>query len=129
MFARVFGIMEASNLGMLISYLPSALAFYACCRMLGYKRIWSFVTAILFGFTFIIRGGTCITCFFLSRTSCRSQRGVLAHPGEQAAPDRWALVLVLHRHELSAGTEQPLQPQHVFAIALFQHRAEFLARA
>jgi phosphoglycerol transferase len=52
MFARVFGIMAASNLGMLISYLPSALAFYACCRMLGYQRIWSFVTAILFGFTF-----------------------------------------------------------------------------
>jgi phosphoglycerol transferase len=52
MFARTFGLMEASNLAILISYLSAALAFYACCRVLGYKRIWSFVTAILFGFTF-----------------------------------------------------------------------------
>lgn len=50
--ARWFGLMQASNLGLLLSYLPSAWAFYACCRMLRYERLWSFVGAILFAFTF-----------------------------------------------------------------------------
>lgn len=50
--ARWFGLMEASNFSMILSYLPSALAFYACCRMLKYRKLWSFVAAVLFGFTF-----------------------------------------------------------------------------
>jgi hypothetical protein len=50
--ARWFGLMEASNLSIILSYLPSALAFYACCRMLKYRKLWSFVAAVLFGFTF-----------------------------------------------------------------------------
>jgi hypothetical protein len=50
--ARWFGLGQATNLGLLLSYLPSAWAFYACCRMLRYQRLWSFVGAILFAFTF-----------------------------------------------------------------------------
>jgi hypothetical protein len=50
--ARWFGLAQATNLGLLLSYVPSALAFYACCRMLRYPRLWSFVGAILFAFTF-----------------------------------------------------------------------------
>jgi hypothetical protein len=50
--ARWFGLMQASNLGLLMSYVPSALAFYGCCRMLRYARLWSFVGALLFAFTF-----------------------------------------------------------------------------
>src|ERR1051326_4174559 len=52
MVARAVGLLQTSNFGILISSLPSAVVFYACCRMLGYKRIWSFVAGILFGFTF-----------------------------------------------------------------------------
>jgi hypothetical protein len=50
--AKWFGLALATNLGLLMSYVPSALAFYACCRMLRYPRLWSFVGAILFAFTF-----------------------------------------------------------------------------
>jgi hypothetical protein len=36
--ARWFGLAQATNLGLLLSYVPSALAFYACCRLLRYPR-------------------------------------------------------------------------------------------
>lgn len=52
MVARAFGLMQASNLGILLCYVPSTLAFYVCCRLMRYPRAWSFAGAILFGFTF-----------------------------------------------------------------------------
>jgi phosphoglycerol transferase len=50
--ARWFGLAQATNLGLLVTYVPSAVVFYACCRMLRFQRLWSFVAAVLFGFTY-----------------------------------------------------------------------------
>ncbi len=52
LLARLFGLFAAANLGVLLGYVTSALAFYACCRLLRFRRLWSFVGAVLFAFTY-----------------------------------------------------------------------------
>ena len=50
--ARGIGLFAAANLAVLLGYVTSALAFYACCRWLRFRRLWSFVGAVLFAFTY-----------------------------------------------------------------------------
>ena len=49
---RVFGLFQATNLALVLGHVLSALAFYYCCRLLRYNRIWAWVGAILFAFTY-----------------------------------------------------------------------------
>jgi len=35
-----------------VTYIPSAVVFYFCCRLFRYQRLWSFVAAVLFAFTY-----------------------------------------------------------------------------
>jgi hypothetical protein len=51
MAARRTGLIIASNLGLLASFLASATSFYACCRMLRWRREWAAAGALLFAFT------------------------------------------------------------------------------
>lgn len=50
--AKVVGLLTAANLGVLFGYLSTAVAFYACCRLLRFRREWAFVGAGLFAFTY-----------------------------------------------------------------------------
>jgi hypothetical protein len=50
--ANLFGLYQACNLGMLLAHVFSAVSFYACCRILRYHRLWSFVGAALYGLTY-----------------------------------------------------------------------------
>lgn len=52
LLAKVFGLFTAANLGVVLGYVTNALAFYACCRLLRFQRLWSFVGAVLFAFTY-----------------------------------------------------------------------------
>jgi len=52
LLAKIFGLFAAANLAVLLGYVTSALAFYACCRLLQFRRLWSFVGAVLFAFTY-----------------------------------------------------------------------------
>jgi phosphoglycerol transferase len=50
--AKCIGVYQAGNFSMLLAHLLSALSFYFCCRFLKHARIWSFVGAVLFSFTY-----------------------------------------------------------------------------
>jgi hypothetical protein len=50
--ARVTGLNVASNLAVLMAAVTSALSFYGCARYLRSKRLWCFVGALLFAFTY-----------------------------------------------------------------------------
>ncbi len=52
MASKVIGIFAASNLGILLGHILSAVSFYLCCRFMKYARTWSFVGAILFSFAY-----------------------------------------------------------------------------
>ena len=52
--ARIFGLFEASNLIMMLAHVTGALVFYLCCRMMRFQKLWSFVAAVLFGFTYYV---------------------------------------------------------------------------
>ncbi len=52
LLAKGVGLFTAANLGVLLGYLSTALAFYACCRLLRFRREWAFVGAALFAFTY-----------------------------------------------------------------------------
>ena len=56
LFAKVFGVFQASNFAVLLGHVLSAISFYLCCRFLRHSRVWSFVGAALFSFTYY--------CFF-----------------------------------------------------------------
>lgn len=50
--ARCCGVFVASNVGVLLAHIMSAVSFYFCCRFMRYSRTWSFVGAVLFSFTY-----------------------------------------------------------------------------
>ncbi|MDB6018288.1 MAG: hypothetical protein JWR19_2777 [Pedosphaera sp.] len=50
--AKVVGVFEACNVGVLLGHILSAVSFYLCCRFLKYAKTWSFVGAVLFSFTY-----------------------------------------------------------------------------
>lgn len=52
MFARAFGVFQASNFIILLGHILSVVSFYLCCRFMRYSRTWSFVTAVLFSLTY-----------------------------------------------------------------------------
>jgi hypothetical protein len=52
MLARWFGLAVAANLGIVLSHLTSALAFYVSCRLLRFRREWSAAAALLWAFSF-----------------------------------------------------------------------------
>lgn len=52
LLARAVGLLRAANLAVVIGYVLTGLAFYACCRMMRFQREWSFVAAVLFAFSF-----------------------------------------------------------------------------
>lgn len=52
MLARVFGLIKAANLAMLLGNVTSAVAFYWCCRLFRFRREWAWAGAILFAFTY-----------------------------------------------------------------------------
>jgi phosphoglycerol transferase len=49
--ARITDLGTASNLGILASFLASAVSFYACCRILRWRREWAVTGALLFAFS------------------------------------------------------------------------------
>jgi phosphoglycerol transferase len=50
--ARNWGLMEASNLGLILVHILSALSFYLCCRVLKHSKTWSFIGAVLYSLTY-----------------------------------------------------------------------------
>jgi hypothetical protein len=50
--ARSTDVFTASNVGIVLSYLLSALSFYACCRLFRFRREWALATAVLFAFAY-----------------------------------------------------------------------------
>jgi hypothetical protein len=52
MVARWSNLITAWSAGMLLSHLISALAFYAACRLLRFRRDWSAAGALLWAFSF-----------------------------------------------------------------------------
>ena len=52
MVAKGIGLFPAANVGVLLGHLVTVLAFYFCCRLLRFRREWSFVAAVLFSFTY-----------------------------------------------------------------------------
>ena len=52
MVARWTDVFTASNVGIALSYLLSALSFYACCRLFRFRREWSLAGAVLFAFAY-----------------------------------------------------------------------------
>ena len=52
MVARFSDVFTASNVGIASSYLLSALAFYACCRLFRFRREWAVAGAVLFAFSY-----------------------------------------------------------------------------
>ncbi len=50
MVARKFGLFPATNVAVLLSFLTSAAAFYACCRLFRYRREWAAAGAVIFAF-------------------------------------------------------------------------------
>jgi hypothetical protein len=49
---RWMGLFQAANLAILLGYVTTGLGFYAVCRLMKYRREWSFVGAVLFAFTY-----------------------------------------------------------------------------
>jgi hypothetical protein len=52
MVARWSNLITAWNIGILLSHLTSALAFYGSCRLLRFRREWSAAGALLWAFSF-----------------------------------------------------------------------------
>jgi hypothetical protein len=52
MVARWTDLITASNIGILASFLASAVSFYVCCRLLRWRREWSAAGALLFAFSY-----------------------------------------------------------------------------
>ena len=52
MVARWSDLITAWNIGILLSHLTSALAFYGACRLLRFRREWSAAGALLWAFSF-----------------------------------------------------------------------------
>jgi hypothetical protein len=52
MVARWSNLITAWNIGILVSHLTSALAFYGACRLLRFRREWSAAGALLWAFSF-----------------------------------------------------------------------------
>ncbi|MDB6021506.1 MAG: hypothetical protein JWQ04_1363 [Pedosphaera sp.] len=50
--AKVIGLFQASNFGVLLGHILSAVSFYFCARFMRYSRTWSFVGAVLFSFAY-----------------------------------------------------------------------------
>ena len=50
---RWFGLFTTSNIAVLAAYITSALAFFAVCRLMRFRRLWAYMGAVLFAFTYI----------------------------------------------------------------------------
>ncbi len=66
MVARWSDLITAWNVGIILSYLTSALGFYAACRLLRFRREWAAAGALLWAFSFYHNArsaGHLLVCF------------------------------------------------------------------
>jgi phosphoglycerol transferase len=49
---KCIGVYQTSNFCILFAHILTAVSFYLCCRFLRHSRVWSFVGAAIFSFTY-----------------------------------------------------------------------------